>query len=69
MLPSKSYVFAGIFLSCILALGAENSAPQNFKLYVGNSRGDDITVIDTKNRKPIVSIPVGRIPWGVVIDD
>ena len=39
------------------------------KLFVANGFGDDITVIDTKSRKPIVSIPVGRIPWGVIIDD
>ena len=39
------------------------------RLFVANGFGDDITVIDTKSRKPIVSIPVGRIPWGVIIDD
>jgi YVTN family beta-propeller protein len=38
-------------------------------LYVANGFGDDITVIDLKTRKAAVSIPVGRIPWGVVIDD
>ena len=38
-------------------------------LYVANGFGDDVTVIDLKTRKAIVSIPVGRIPWGVVIDD
>jgi YVTN family beta-propeller protein len=26
-------------------------------------------VIDTKSRKAVISVPVGRIPWGVVIDD
>jgi YVTN family beta-propeller protein len=31
--------------------------------------GDDITIIDVKTRKATVSIPVGRIPWGVVIDE
>ena len=30
---------------------------------------DDITIIDAKTRKAIISIPVGRIPWGVAIDD
>jgi YVTN family beta-propeller protein len=38
-------------------------------LYVANGFGDDITVIDLQTRKATVSIPVGRIPWGVVIDD
>lgn len=38
-------------------------------LYVANGFGDDVTVIDLKTRKATVSIPFGRIPWGVVIDD
>jgi len=38
-------------------------------LYVANGFGDDVTVIDLRTRKATVSIPVGRIPWGVVIDD
>ena len=38
-------------------------------LYVANGLGDDITLIDVKSRKATVSIPVGRVPWGVVIDD
>jgi YVTN family beta-propeller protein len=28
-----------------------------------------VTVIDLRTNKATVSIPVGRIPWGVVIDD
>jgi YVTN family beta-propeller protein len=38
-------------------------------LFVANGFGDDVTVIDAKTRRAKVSIPVGRIPWGVVIDD
>ena len=38
-------------------------------LYVANGFGDDVTVIDLATRKAVISIPVGRIPWGVVIDD
>jgi YVTN family beta-propeller protein len=38
-------------------------------MFVANGFGDDITVIDVNSRKAIVSIPVGRIPWGVIIDD
>ena len=38
-------------------------------LYVANGFGDDITIIDVKTRKATISIPVGRIPWGVVVDD
>jgi YVTN family beta-propeller protein len=39
------------------------------KLYVANGFGDDVTIIDVKSRKAIISIPVGRIPWGVVVDE
>jgi YVTN family beta-propeller protein len=38
-------------------------------LYVANGLGDDISIIDTASRKPIMSVPVGRVPWGVVIDE
>ena len=38
-------------------------------LYVANGLGDDITVIDTKTRKAKISVPVGRIPYGVAVDD
>lgn len=31
--------------------------------------GDDITITGLKSRKASVSLPVGRIPWGIVIDD
>ena len=34
-----------------------------------NHTDNDITLIDVKSRKATVSIPVGRVPWGVVIDD
>ena len=36
---------------------------------VANSLSDDITIIDAKTRKATISIPVGRIPWGVIIDE
>ena len=39
------------------------------KLFVANGFGDDVTIIDVKARKATVSIPVGRIPWGIVIDE
>jgi YVTN family beta-propeller protein len=36
---------------------------------VANGFGDDVTVVDVRSRKATVSIPVGRIPWGVIIDE
>ena len=38
-------------------------------LCVANGLGDDVTVIDTKTRKAKVSVPVGRIPYGIAVDD
>lgn len=69
MLPSKSYVFAGIFLSCMLALGADKAAPQHFNLYVGNSRGDDISVIDTASWKVTGDIQASERIHGVCVQD
>jgi YVTN family beta-propeller protein len=35
-------------------------------LYVANGLTNDITVIDLATFKPVVSAPVGRLPWGIV---
>ena len=39
------------------------------RLYVANGLSDDITVINLQNNSVIKSIPVGRVPYKVVIDD
>ncbi len=39
------------------------------KLYVANGLSDDITIIDTATRKVIKSVPVGLVPYGILIDD
>ena len=39
------------------------------RLFVVNGLSDDVTVVDTANGKAIKSIPVGRVPHSVVIDD
>jgi PQQ-dependent catabolism-associated beta-propeller protein len=38
-------------------------------LYVANGLSDDLTIIDTNTLRPIVTVPVGRVPYGVLIDD
>jgi YVTN family beta-propeller protein len=38
-------------------------------LYVTNGLSDDVTVVDVKTRRPLKSIPVGRVPHSVLIDD
>ncbi|MDB5527956.1 MAG: beta-propellerrepeat-containing protein [Devosia sp.] len=39
------------------------------KAYVANGLSDDITIIDMASMKPEISIPIGRVPHSVVIDD
>jgi len=41
----------------------------NTRLLVANGLSDDISVIDVAKRKVIKSVPVGRVPYMVVIDD
>jgi PQQ-dependent catabolism-associated beta-propeller protein len=38
-------------------------------LYVANGLSDDISIIDTTSRKNLLSVPVGMVPYGVLIDD
>jgi PQQ-dependent catabolism-associated beta-propeller protein len=37
------------------------------RLYVVNGLSDDVTVVDVGSAKPIKSIPVGRVPYGLVV--
>jgi PQQ-dependent catabolism-associated beta-propeller protein len=39
------------------------------RLYVVNGLSDDVTVIDRAAGKAIKSVPVGRVPYGLLIDD
>ncbi len=39
------------------------------KLYVANGLSDDLSIIDTKTRRVIKSVPVGLISYGILIDD
>jgi YVTN family beta-propeller protein len=41
--------------------------PDGKKLYVANGRSNSVSVIDTAENKRISDIPVGNLPWGVVI--
>ena len=36
---------------------------------VTNGLSDDITIVDMQSMKPVKSIPAGRTPHSVVIDD
>ncbi len=37
------------------------------RLYVVNGLSDDVTVVDVAGAKPLKSIPVGRVPYGLVV--
>ena len=39
------------------------------RLYVANGLSDDISIIDTESRKVLKSVPVGMVPYGILIDD
>ena len=39
------------------------------RLIVANGLSDDISVIDTETRRVVKSVPVGRVPYAVLIDD
>ena len=38
-------------------------------LYVTNGLSDDVTIIDTATLTAVKSVPVGRVPYDVIIDD
>ena len=38
-------------------------------LYVANGLSDDITIIETASQKTIKSVPVGMVPYAILIDD
>jgi YVTN family beta-propeller protein len=39
------------------------------RLFVTNGLSDDLTVIDTAAAKALKTVPVGRVPHTVVVDD
>jgi YVTN family beta-propeller protein len=47
-------------------VGLNRSGSQAF---VVNGLSDDMTVIDTASAKAIKTVPVGRVPYMVIVDD
>jgi YVTN family beta-propeller protein len=39
------------------------------RLYVANGLSDDLTVVDVAAAKALKTIPLGRVPHTVVVDD
>src|SRR6202521_3018969 len=67
MFRSRFRFSAGMAILFILALSEQNSAAQGFKLYVGNSRGDDISVVDMSSLKVTGEIKAGERVHGVCV--
>ena len=59
----KAILWCAFLLS--LVCSADNSPAQTFKLYVGNSRGDDISVVDMASLKVTGTIQAGERVHGV----
>lgn len=57
----------GLLLASLLVCDAATSAPENLRLYVGNSRGDDISVVDMATFKVIGHIKLGDRIHGVCV--
>ena len=50
------------------AWGLELSADEK-TLYVANGLSDDVSIIDTESLRATMTIPVGRVPYDVLVDD
>jgi YVTN family beta-propeller protein len=51
----------------VVLLGADSPAKVGQKLYVTNSAGDDVTIVDPATNKPIGRIEVGPHPHGIAV--
>src|SRR6202795_1228539 len=67
MARSVFYLLVGMLLSSIVGFAADNSATQKLVLYVGNSRGDDINIIDMESLNVIGDIKEGDRIHGVCV--
>jgi YVTN family beta-propeller protein len=44
-------------------------SPDERTLYVANGLSDDLSIVDMTSRKTIRTVPVGRVPHSVLVDD
>jgi YVTN family beta-propeller protein len=56
-----------IVLSSLAALAQGRPAAENLRLYVGNSRGDDVSIVDLNSLKVIGDIKLGERIHGVAV--
>jgi YVTN family beta-propeller protein len=67
MVRSVAYLLSGILLFSFVGFAAENSTLQKLVLYVGNSRGDDISIVDMESLSVIGDIKEGDHIHGVCV--
>ena len=67
MLSARVSPVAGAVLASLLVCGAATSTAENLRLYVGNSRGDDISVVDMVTFKVVGDIKLGDRIHGVCV--
>ena len=60
-------IYLKILLTCILLWCVETAGAQDLRLYVGNSRGDDISVVDLASLKVVGDIRLGDRIHGVAV--
>ncbi len=64
---ARRNIYLEILLTCILLWCAETAGAQDLRLYVGNSRGDDISVVDLASLKVVGDIKLGDRIHGVAV--
>ncbi len=67
MAPSRLLLIVGMLFAGVLSWSADDKAIQNMRLYVGNSRGDNITVIYMASLKVTGEIKAGEHVHGVCV--
>jgi YVTN family beta-propeller protein len=67
VLRRSTWLLLVLFLVPTLAPAADSARKARQKLYVTNSTGDDVTVIDVATNKPIGRIEVGPHPHGIAV--
>jgi len=67
VLHRSTWLLLALFALTILSPVAEAAGKARQKLYVTNSAGDDVTVIDVATNKPIGRIEVGPHPHGIAV--
>ena len=67
MLKPRRCFAVWMAVSCVLAWADGKPSRENLRLYVGNSRGDDISIVDLNSLKVIGDIKLGDRIHGVTV--